>query len=74
MTTEGNIRGIVDALEPAARAELLLVLTSPGDIRADVIRQFSERPGGDVMAELLIYLEEWEWASRAMIEELTRER
>lgn len=66
------IRGIVDQLDPASRAQLLRVLTSPSDIRADVIRQFHGRAGGGVMAELLIFLEEWEWARQAMIEELER--
>jgi hypothetical protein len=74
MTSEPTIRQIVDELEPVARAELLRVLTSPSDVRADVIRQFHERPGGQDMAELLIYLEEWEWARQAMIEKLERVR
>jgi hypothetical protein len=33
-----------------------------------VIRQFYGR--GSEMAELLIFLEEWEWARQAMIDEL----
>lgn len=43
----------------------------PATLRADVIRQFFERPVGQDMAELLMLLEEREWA-RAMIEELRR--
>lgn len=70
MTTDPDIRRIADALEPAARGELLWVLTSPSEVRADVIRQFHERAGGESMVELLIYLEEWEWARQAMMEEL----
>jgi transcriptional regulator with XRE-family HTH domain len=55
-------------LGPAARHDLLRVLTSSSEVGADVIRQFHER--GSEMAELLIFLEEWEWARQAMIDEL----
>jgi hypothetical protein len=48
------------------------VLTSPREVRADVIRQLHERPDGQEMADLLIFLEEWEWARQRMIEELSR--
>ena len=41
-----RFRRFVDELEPASRAELLLVLTSADAVRADIIRQFHERPGG----------------------------
>ena len=57
---------------PAARRDLLRVLTSPNEVRADVIRQLHERPDGQEMADLLIFLEEWEWARQGMIEELSR--
>jgi hypothetical protein len=63
---------VADALGPAARRDLLRVLTSPSDVRADVIRQLHERPDGQEMADLLIFLEEWEWARQGMIEELSR--
>lgn len=43
-------------LPPSARADLLRVLTSPSDVRADVIRQFHER-GEDGMVEALVELE-----------------
>ena len=46
--------------------------TSPSQVRADVIRQSHERPDGQEMADLLIFLEEWEWARKGMIEELSR--
>ena len=39
-----------------ARADLLRVLTSPSNVRADVIRQFHER-GEDGMVEVLSDLE-----------------
>jgi hypothetical protein len=61
-----------DALGPAARRDLVRVLTSPSDVRADVIRQLHERPDGQEIADLLIFLEEWEWARLGMIEELSR--
>ena len=63
---------LADTLGPAARRDLLRVLTSPSEVRADVIRQLHERPDGQEMADLLIFLEEWEWARQGMIEELSR--
>ncbi|SRR6266508_1116396 len=43
-------------LSPGARADLLRVLTSPSNVRADVIRQFHER-GDDGMVDVLSDLE-----------------
>jgi hypothetical protein len=43
-------------LSPGARADLLRVLTSPSNVRADVVRQFHER-GKDLMVETLAELE-----------------
>jgi hypothetical protein len=63
---------LANALGPAARRVLLRVLTSPSEVRADVIRQFHEKPDRQEMADLLIFLEEWEWARQGMIEELSR--
>ena len=63
---------LADALGPAARRDLVRVLTSPSEVRADVIRQLHERPDGQEMADLLIFLEEWEWARLGMIEDLSR--
>ena len=63
---------LADVLGPAARRDLLPVLTSLSDVRADVIRQLHERPDGQEMADLLIFLEEWEWAGQGMIEEPSR--
>ena len=51
-------------LPAGARRELLLVLTSPSHVRADVIRQFHER-GDEGMVEVLADLES---------DELMRER
>jgi len=44
-------------LEPGVRRELLRVLTAPDDVRADVIRQFYQRTGGEELAEVLMDLE-----------------
>lgn len=57
-------------LPPGARRELLRVLTSTSDVRADVIRQFHERPSGRDMAELFIELEIEEWKRQLVIERL----
>ena len=45
-------------LPAAVRSDLLRVLESDSRVRADVIRQFHERQGGQGMAELLMELEE----------------
>jgi hypothetical protein len=58
-------------LPSGARAELLLVLTSPDHVRADVIRQFHERGATD-MVELLILCEEDDFKRAAMIEALRK--
>jgi hypothetical protein len=62
----------VAELEPSARRDLLRVLTSSSEVRADVIRQFHEL-GNENMVELLVLLEEREWTRQAMIEEIERE-
>lgn len=49
--------------------EMLAILTSPPDVRSAVIRSFHERGKAD-MVELLILLEEREWARQAAIEAL----
>jgi hypothetical protein len=41
-----------------ARADLLRVLASPSNVHADVIRQFWKRSDGQLMAEVLMDLEE----------------
>ena len=59
----------LEELGPGARRDLLRVLTSSSEVRADVIRQFHERRK-DVMTELLILPEENDAARQAVIEEL----
>jgi hypothetical protein len=54
----------------AGRRELLLVLESPVVVRADLIRQFYERPEVRDMAELLIECESNELVRSEIIEAL----
>ena len=54
MTDDWNVK--LSNLPAGARADLLHVLTSPSNVRADVIRQFHER-GDDGMFEFLADLE-----------------
>jgi hypothetical protein len=63
----------VAELGSAAREDLLRVLISSNVVRAHTIRQFHEL-GNKGMAELLILLEEQEWARQHIIEELSRGR
>ncbi|MGH2659008.1 MAG: hypothetical protein ACRDHS_04905 [Actinomycetota bacterium] len=58
-------------LPPAARADLLRVLTSPSNVRADVIRQFQDR-GEEGMVEVLSDLEADELLRLQVIELLRR--
>ena len=58
-------------LPPGAREDLLRVLISPSDVRADVIRQFHER-GDDGMVEVLTALEADQLARLQVIQELRR--
>jgi hypothetical protein len=53
-----NIARRLRRVPPAARADLLRLLESDDRVRADVIRQFYERPGGQAMAEVLMDLEQ----------------
>jgi hypothetical protein len=66
----GDVRRRPTRIQPGARAELLRVLTSPSDIRADVIRQFHERHLD--LAEVLIDLEADELLRGPAIEALLR--
>jgi hypothetical protein len=58
-------------LPPGARADLLRVLTSPSNVRADVIRQFHDR-GDEGMVEVLADLEADDLVRLQVIEELRR--
>jgi hypothetical protein len=55
--SERRIRKTLGRLPGGARAELLQLLASPSEVRADAIRQFHERPETEELAEVLIHLE-----------------
>lgn len=59
----------LEQLSAGARADLLRVLTSPSDVRADVIRQFHER-GDAGMVDVLAELEADETARLEVVEAL----
>jgi hypothetical protein len=58
------------ALDADARRTLLGILTSPPEVRADAIGRLSVREDGSELAELLIELEEKEWARQWFMERL----
>lgn len=60
-------------LSPDVRADLLRVLTSPSNVRADVIREFHER-GDDGMVEVLSDLEADELFRLQVVEVLRGEQ
>lgn len=51
-----DVVGHLGRIPPGARDDLLRVLTSPSNVRADVVRQFHER-GDEGMVEVLTDLE-----------------
>jgi len=59
-------------ISPGARRDLLRVVSADSRVRADVIRQFHERPGGHDMAEFLMDLEMDELLRWRLIEVLER--
>jgi hypothetical protein len=61
------------ALTPDARRTLLGILTSPSEIRATAIGRLSAREDGTDLAELLIELEEKEWARQWFVERLANQ-
>lgn len=71
-TDQDEITRRLAAIPPRARRDLLRVLTSPSNVRADVIRQFYEREEVRDMAEVLMDLEEDEVVRAAAVEELKR--
>jgi hypothetical protein len=58
------------ALDAEARRTLLGILTSPREVRADAIGRLHARDDGADLTELLIELEEMEWARQWFIERL----
>jgi hypothetical protein len=69
---EASLRARLEALPPAARAELIHVLRLPDFDRADAIGTFWGNPETRTFGELLIDLEE-DRAARAVVFGLLRE-
>ncbi len=69
---EDRFLAAIELFEPAARAELLAVLTSSEIVRADLIRQLWERREAHPIAELLMDLEA-DRAAQAVLVGLLRE-
>jgi hypothetical protein len=65
-----ELRDLLMGLGPGVQRDLLRVLTSPSHVRADVIRQFYERPDKRGWAEALIDLEEDDFARAAVVDVL----
>jgi len=59
---------VLRKLPAGARVDLLLVLTSPSNVRADAIRRFCERPDGRGLAEVLMDLEEDDLMRAAIVD------
>lgn len=72
MATEESLDAFLEELGPKGRAELDLVLASPSHVRADAIRQLSQRPEGRDVADLLIELEVNDFARAAVLDRLYR--
>jgi len=65
-----ELAAALEALTPAARAELLRAMASPASVRVDRIRRLYEREETREVAELLIDLESGHWARSILIEAL----
>ncbi len=66
------LRRFAEAIGPAGRARLLAVLEGSDEERAAAIGRLHLRDDGALLEELLIELEEKEWARQAAIDELRR--
>jgi hypothetical protein len=64
------IRRMAVALGPDGRARLLRILEAAEGDRAAIIGRLHVRSDGELLKDLLIELEEKEWARQAVIEEL----
>jgi hypothetical protein len=69
---DGRLPGGVWTLSEGGRRDLLRVLTSPSDVRADVIRQFHERPEGRSLADVLMDVESDELLRIQVVDALRR--
>ena len=63
----------LSGLEPGVREDLLGILMSPRKVRAGAIRDFYNRPGGQIVADLLIDLEVDDDARAEFIDALRRQ-
>jgi hypothetical protein len=73
LATHGDLTGlpsVLAALDADARRTLLGILTSPAEVRADAIGRLAVRDDGEDLADLLILLEEKEWARQWFVERL----
>jgi hypothetical protein len=72
LPVEDKFLEAIELFEPAARRELLTLLTSSDVVWAELIGQLLERKEGHPLAELLMDLEE-DRAARAVVVGLLRE-
>jgi hypothetical protein len=63
---------VLDKLGPEPCSALLRMLEAPEEERAALIGRLHQRADGELLKELLIELEEKEWARQFVIEELRR--
>jgi len=63
----------VSTLDANARRIVLAILTSPSEARAEAIGRLYVRDDGANLAELLIELQEKEWARQWFVERLDRD-
>lgn len=61
---------LLDKIGPGPRAALLRMLEAPEEERAALIGRLHQRAEGELLEELLIELEEKEWARQLVIQEL----
>jgi hypothetical protein len=66
------LRRFADAIGPDGRARLLRLLEASDEDRAAAIGRLHLRDDGALLEELLIGLEEKEWARQAVIEALVK--
>jgi hypothetical protein len=67
------LQRFAEAIGPDGRTRLLRILEASDEDRAAAIGRLHLRDDGALLEELLIELEEKEWARQAVIEELRRQ-
>jgi hypothetical protein len=68
-----GLQRFAEAIGPDGRTRLLRILEASDEDRAAAIGRLHLRDDGALLEELLIELEEKEWARQAVIEELRRQ-